>query len=153
MELQSAKNPNLARTINNIIKCCYKGVDLKGTCYTKLKELNPELMKNIFGMSSFYTGENYLHLISFLIFYSIEYVKYIFAPRLITQKQFSDGISLRSRHLVDQAKGKNKENSSASSTSSTKKQQPKPSKNKKTTEDEQRSPSPKVLMENFDNCE
>lgn len=53
MELKAAKNPNLSRTINNIVKCCYKGIDLAGQSYTKLKAMNFELMENIFRMSDF----------------------------------------------------------------------------------------------------
>ena len=53
LELKAAKNQNFSRTINNIVKCCYKGIDLKGQNYTKLKEMNPDLMENIFSMSYF----------------------------------------------------------------------------------------------------
>ncbi|CAF4215205.1 unnamed protein product [Rotaria sp. Silwood2] len=125
IELKQAKSTNSSRTINSLITCCYKGVDLKGQCYTKLKKMNPELMNNIY-----------------------KYVQYVHAPKIISPTEFSGAISLRSRHLVD--RNKNKENSS---TASTKKQHQKYSKSKTNTE-HQRGPLPpkQILMENFD-CE
>lgn len=145
MELKAAKHSNLSRTINSIIKCCYKEIDLKGQNYTKLRKINPELMDNIFRMSYFLYRKKYFNLISSLIFYWIEYVKYIHAPRIISQGEFSSAISLRSRHLTD--KEKNKENVP---TPSAKNQNKKSSKKILTEREQHISSSREVSMENSD---
>ena len=132
-----------------MVKYCYKGVDLKWQCYTKLKARNPALTKQYLQyVLFFYTENNYFYLIPLRLLYKTECVQYVHASKIITSSEFSGAISLRSRHLVDQEK--NKENALKAST---KKQHQKYLKNKKDTDCQERSSSPEeVLIENFD-CE
>lgn len=45
-----AKASNPSATINRLVKCCFKDIDLNGMCYDKLKNLNSALLDQIYGM-------------------------------------------------------------------------------------------------------
>ncbi|CAF4980881.1 unnamed protein product [Rotaria sp. Silwood1] len=81
VEIRLAKKPNPAATINNLIKFCFKDVDLTEMSYEKLKFKNPSLLLDIH-----------------------DFVKCIHAPTPIPQSMFSGTISLRCRHLRDSKK-------------------------------------------------
>ena len=55
VELKLAKKPNPSATINNLIKCCFKNVDLKTMCYEKLKANNQQLLEQIYSMLIFFS--------------------------------------------------------------------------------------------------
>ena len=101
IELKLAKKPNASATINNVIKCCFKDVELKEMSYEKLKAINCQLLEQIYGMSSlpqFY--KNFLFERDFIIslFYT-DYVKHLHAPMVISRTMFSGTISLKCRYL------------------------------------------------------
>lgn len=49
IELKLAKKTLVASTINNLVKYCFKGLDLKNYSYQKLKSIDEKLLKNIYG--------------------------------------------------------------------------------------------------------
>ncbi|CAF2964896.1 unnamed protein product, partial [Rotaria sp. Silwood2] len=81
IELKLAKSSNPSATINNLIKCCLKNIDLKTMSYDKLKKGNAELLERI-----------------------LQYVRLIHAPTDIPQAKFSSVISLKCRHIRSNAK-------------------------------------------------
>lgn len=50
VQLKLAKKSNAACTINNLIKYCFKDLDLKKYSFLKLKSMNETLLANIYGM-------------------------------------------------------------------------------------------------------
>ncbi|CAF2069545.1 unnamed protein product [Rotaria magnacalcarata] len=83
IELKLAKKANASATINNLIKVCFKNIELKNMSYEKLKAEDSQLLENIH-----------------------EYVKFIHAPAIISQSMFSGAISLKCRHLRGEEKHK-----------------------------------------------
>ena len=104
--MKLAKKGNPLGTINNLIKLCFKDVDLKDMSYEKLKAINSQLLEQIHGMlnASFIITKHIFLFVYFLLY--IDYVKHVHAPALIPQSMFTGAISLRCRHLREVEKHK-----------------------------------------------
>ncbi|CAF4540905.1 unnamed protein product [Rotaria socialis] len=76
IEIKLAKKSSPAATINNLIKCCFKDIELVEMSYEKLKTKDASLLKDIH-----------------------ELVNCLHAPTSISQSMFSGTISLKCRHL------------------------------------------------------
>ncbi|CAF1113010.1 unnamed protein product [Rotaria magnacalcarata] len=81
IEIKLAKKSSPACTINNLIKCCLKDIELVEMSYEKLKAKDATLSKDIHDLV------NCLH-----------------APATISQSMFSGTISLKCRHLRENRK-------------------------------------------------
>ncbi|CAF3779844.1 unnamed protein product [Rotaria socialis] len=81
IEIKLAKKSSPAATINNLIKCCFKDIELVEMSYEKLKTKDASLLKDIH-----------------------ELVNCLHAPTSISQSMFSGTISLKCRHLRENRK-------------------------------------------------
>ena len=101
IELKLATKTNVARTINNLVKCCFKDYDLKNYSYEKLKAIDENLLTKIHStFSSCSLLKEYdLSLFPYSSLDLVEYAAHVHAPLDIPQSKFSSTISSKCRHL------------------------------------------------------